>query len=414
MANPYVSNSPKYLDYIASTMTREEILADDRLCKLLNDPYIKDNMETALAFAEAEAGGYNEKVQFVKQFLCNGPELDVDTIIHYRNIILDDEEYSSIAATYFTDISVVDDFRINEFGKDTASTSDNCFLNPCNYLDTLSLNLGMMGDPANFRTIRNLFSLIVKKKKDEKDEEEAKKQGNQNNEGQNTESENSSEPKRKDVNDEAVNGNIRPNILRKILPGVAKGYSTLNTNILDSFKNFAEELANSNIPLDLIQVGDYDCIRNSEAISTMVKSNIFSLMGDCARVWNNLRSLNYYKQEQNTVKPAPASAEVSNKTITGTPKKKPINKSDASATLYNVKAVTGGGVSDQYGMVYPETNGYNTMFSSETATLSSNYGMAYQENTSYNTMFSSQSETLGGGVEISSDNAPTWNLDNKK
>lgn len=58
MPEPYISNSPKYLDYIASTMTREEILADDRLCKLLNDPYIKDNMETALAYAEAEAGRF--------------------------------------------------------------------------------------------------------------------------------------------------------------------------------------------------------------------------------------------------------------------------------------------------------------------------------------------------------------------
>lgn len=353
MPQSYVSSSPKYLDYIASSMTREEILADDRLCKLLNDPYIKDNMETALAFAEAEAGGYNEKVQFVKQFMCNGPELDTDTIIHYRNIILSDDEYSTIAADYFNDITSIDDFRINEFDKDTAATSDgNCFLNPCNYLNNLSLNLGAMAEAANFRTVKNIFSLIVKQKKDEKDEEEAKKEEkkkkdedkdkNKPNTQQtnNNTAENSSEPKRSDVDTSAVNGSIRYPILLRLPPGIRKGYGSLMSNIASAYEDFATVLAASNIPLDLMQVGDYNAIRNAESVSMMIRANIFSKMGDCARVWRDLRNLNYYKPEQNTVQPAPESAIVANKTVTGTPKKKPINKTDNRALAKNVKVET--------------------------------------------------------------------------
>lgn len=385
MPQSYVSSSPKYLDYIASSMTREEILADDRLCKLLNDPYIKDNMETALAFAEAEAGGYNEKVQFVKQFMCNGPELDTDTIIHYRNIILSDDEYSTIAADYFNDITSIDDFRVNEFDKDTAETSDgNCFLNPCNYLNNLSLNLGAMAEAANFRTVKNIFSLIVKQKKDEKDEEEAKKEEKKKNDedeslvseearnynpkqvpsleeftkmrqagkvwtddgwkdessSKDGEKENPSEPKRSDVDTSAVNGSIRYPILLRLPPGIRKGYGSLMSNIASAYEDFATVLAASNIPLDLMQVGDYNAIRNAESVSMMIRANIFSKMGDCARVWRDLRNLNYYKPEQNTVQPAPESAAVANKTVTGTPKKKPVNKTDNRALAKNVKVET--------------------------------------------------------------------------
>lgn len=347
MPQSYVSSSPKYLDYIASSMTREEILADDRLCKLLNDPYIKDNMETALAFAEAEAGGYNEKVQFVKQFMCNGPELDTDTIIHYRNIILSDDEYSTIAADYFNDITSIDDFRVNEFDKDTAATSDgNCFLNPCNYLNNLSLNLGAMAEAANFRTVKNIFSLIVKQKKDKKDEEEAKdkdntqKPNNNSQQTNNNTAENPSEPKRSEVDTSAVNGSIRYPILLRLPPGIRKGYGSLMSNIASAYEDFASVLATSNIPLDLMQVGDYNAIRNAESVSMMIRANIFSKMGDCARVWRDLRNLNYYKPEQNTVQPAPESAAVANKTVTGTPKKKPVNKTDNRALAKNVKVET--------------------------------------------------------------------------
>lgn len=319
MPKPYVSNSPKYLDYIASTMTREEILADENLCKLLNNPYIKDNMETALAWAEAEVGGFEEKFQFVKQFLCNGPELDTDTIIHYRDIILNDEDYSFIANTYFSNIEVVDDYRVNEFNKETASTSGNCLLNPCNYLDDLSLNLGVMGDPRNFRTIENLFALKMQVAQDKKENNE----------------ENDKNP-RSQVDSDTPQGAIRPNITGRLPQAVQRGYAAMNAATAQSYSNFAEEIANSNIPIGMVSVGDCNAIRNCEAISSMVKMNIFQNLGDCARLWSDLRNLNYYNPEQNTVQPV--KTEVANKTVEGTPIKKPAGSNDYKAANPKAKA----------------------------------------------------------------------------
>lgn len=347
---PYVSNSPKYLDYIASSMTREEILADENLCHLLNNPYIKDNMETALAWAEAEVGGFEEKFQFIKQFLCNGPELDVDTIMHYRDIILRDEDYSFIAKTYFNDIDVVDDYRINEFGKDTAKTNGNCLLNPCDYLGEMSLNIGMLGDSRNFRTIKNLFGLKAKKAKDEKEAErsaEAEKKENKDkkdSEKKDTEKKgtekkdtekkddkkkDSEKPStdRKDVNDEIPTGGIRANILTKLPPGIQKGYASMQGNIHHSFSDFIEEVARSGNLIDTVQTGDGNAIRNAEAISTMVKAGIFSRLGDCARIWNELRSINYYDPSQNAQEPV--AEEVDGKTVEGKPSNKPNRRTDA-------------------------------------------------------------------------------------
>lgn len=318
MPKPYVSNSPKYLDYIASTMTREEILADDNLCQLLNNPYIKDNMETALAWAEAEVGGFDEKFQFVKQFLCNAPELDTDTIMHYREIILDDADYSMIANAYFSNIEVVDNYRINEFGKETASTTGNCLLNPCNYLDDLSLKLGISGDPRNFRTIENLFALCLQKKKDEKEKNKPNKKNPIS-----------------EVDHEATQGSIRVNETTNLPPKIKRSYGTLCTAISNAFNELADDIANSNIPLQVMSLGDPFAIRNCEAISTMVKSSIFSSLGDCARLWSDLRNLNYFDVEQNTVQPI--ETEVGGKTVEGKQSAKPKRRTDLNAA--NPKAV---------------------------------------------------------------------------
>ena len=66
MSYIYTSNSPEYLAYIASVYTRDEIKNNPRLCVLLENPYIKDNMELALSHREAELGGIDEKRNFIE------------------------------------------------------------------------------------------------------------------------------------------------------------------------------------------------------------------------------------------------------------------------------------------------------------------------------------------------------------
>lgn len=41
-------------------------------------------MEVALAWNNAKFGDYQAKYDFVECYLCNGPELDADTLLHYR------------------------------------------------------------------------------------------------------------------------------------------------------------------------------------------------------------------------------------------------------------------------------------------------------------------------------------------
>lgn len=96
-------------------------------------------MELALAFNNAENGGYEDKREFIQYLLANGPELDAGTIMYYRNIILNDPEYDFIANTEFNDISVIDDARENVYGKKI--NKDNCFKNPCNYLGPFSVTM---------------------------------------------------------------------------------------------------------------------------------------------------------------------------------------------------------------------------------------------------------------------------------
>lgn len=139
-------------------MSRAEIEAHPQLCQWLNNPYVKDNMELAIKFAEAEQGTFQQKKDFVEYYMCNGPELEADTLLYYREKILIDPVYKSIGYTYYSDIDNVAEIRYEKYGKDNLTTSKNrhgnnydwfnCFKNPCNYLGPFSARQGHIGDIA--------------------------------------------------------------------------------------------------------------------------------------------------------------------------------------------------------------------------------------------------------------------------
>lgn len=138
----YKTNSPDYLDYLASMMTREEILADPDKCFLLENEYIKDNMEIALRWDAAKNGSYAQKYEFVEYLMCNGTELDADTILHYRKKCDTDPVYKQIAYGYLNDGETIKQIRKEKYGKE----SDDCFSNPCFYLGRFSAVMGSIGD----------------------------------------------------------------------------------------------------------------------------------------------------------------------------------------------------------------------------------------------------------------------------
>ena len=155
---PYKTNSPDYLDYIASAMTREEILASPKFCGLLENELIRDNMEVALRWRDAQFGDYKAKYDFVEYYLCNGPELDADTLLHYRGRAQTDPTIMEIAYSHFSDPQVLSEIREKKYGKERANDWTDCFKNPCFYLGDFSPSMGSMGDDSLYSTYLKNFA----------------------------------------------------------------------------------------------------------------------------------------------------------------------------------------------------------------------------------------------------------------
>jgi hypothetical protein len=126
---------------------------------LLENEYIKDNMEIAIRYQEAKYGDYQAKYDFIEYFMANGPELDADTIMHYRGKCYNDPVMMEIAYSYFkgADISKI---REEKYGKET----DDCFKNPCFYLDKISPQMGRIGDKENTYGMFSFLSNFIKAK----------------------------------------------------------------------------------------------------------------------------------------------------------------------------------------------------------------------------------------------------------
>lgn len=302
----YSSNTPEFLEYIAACKTRDEIYNDPTLCRLLEDPLIKDNMELALLARQADYGTTQDKIEFIGFFLANGPELDTDTIMYYRKKILMSYTYLDIARREFSDMEEVDKLRKEKYkkgleddgedSKNKDSKSDNCFNNPCNYVQEISATLGLLGDAENFKTATNLFA---RKSKENKDEKDGKK-------------------KNTEIND-SVWGSIRKHTVSRLIPAFEDGYRLLMKVMNNQVINLTEKNKKKNLEKEVTSVGDSRAEEVSEAASGAVKMNIFAAKGDCARVWEQMRRLRIYEATQNTKKPMVNPGIPSHRTMEGTP-----------------------------------------------------------------------------------------------
>lgn len=272
MSYIYRTNSPEFLDYLASVKTRDEIEADPNLCFLLEDPLLKDNMNCALLYRKAQYGTYDDKKEFIGYYLANGPELDTDTLMHYRTKIRLDDEYMRIYKIEFSDISIIDNLRVNYYGKPVSIYSDedslmNCWTNPCDYLGPFSESIGVIGDSNNFRTLRNLFS---------------------SSRGEGITS---------------VWGDLKETMRKKLLPRFNEVYQEMQTFLVREATEFAQRTKNAKLEKELKKYGDANAVEHAEQVSTSVKVTTFNNLGDCARIWENMRRLNVYDSSQNKKQP---------------------------------------------------------------------------------------------------------------
>lgn len=341
---PYKTNSPDYLDYVASAMNREQILADPELCVLLENPYIKDNMEVALAWRAAKFGDYQDKYNFVEYYLCNGPELDADTLLHYRAQAQADPVVMEIAYSYFTDTNVLSEIREKKYGKKKNGDWTDCFTNPCFYLGDFSGVMGSMGDSKNVDTY---FSVIAGKLKgtltqerlEEEKAEQDRKTGKKSPSsllgkavaagakvvenvasgiaGDEIISPNEDE---KNIDNTLSSSGVAPIsecYESKIRPSYDVGWRKLGKSIFESDVEFAKQLNAKTKWVKIAKFGDWFSRRCSIAVDLIDKANTTRMLGDCYRMWSQVRRLRIFGGD-NQYHPITSDQLVENKMPDGT------------------------------------------------------------------------------------------------
>lgn len=324
---PYKTNSADYLDYVAAVKTREEILADPDLCGLLENPYIKENMEVALAWRAAKFGDYQDKYNFVEYFLCNGPELDADTILHYRAEAQADPDVMDIAYSYFTDPVVLSNIRETKYGKKKKGDWTDCFKNPCFYLGDFSGVMGSLGDSDNVSTYFNSIADAWKKYWDDNEEEMTAQR--QIRAGQpvtppvpkpsNNDTKNVIKPSDEELSNEP-NGEVGPtsvHVAGNITSEAEVGWGVLGRSIFTDDVAFFNGCKTKFNIMPYMKFGDWFGKSCSDAVDLVDKANTTRMLGDCYRLWSQVRRLRVFSSD-NQYHPITSDQLVSNRMPDGT------------------------------------------------------------------------------------------------
>lgn len=412
----YKTNSPDYLDYVASAMTREEILADPKFCVLLENPYIKDNMEVALAWRKAKFGDYQDKYEFVEYYLCNGPELDADTLLHYRALAKADPIVMEIANSYFKNPEVLSKIREEKYGKKKKGDWTDCFTNPCFYLGDFSAVMGSMGDVKNvetyFNTIAERFAAAWGADKKKKSREEVERKTGLKNGSATTSTSGSSGSKDGAITPQGDSQSISSENnstgqsagsdahAGKLRPSYFTGWAKLGKAIFENDAAFANDLLKVSTYFHVPKFGDWSAKAFTEAISLAEQANVVRMMGDCYRMWQQVRRLRVFGPD-NQYGPITSDQLVGGKNTDGTPLQPVTNPSptpeqstkgiDSQATeaaRREMKEKNGDTTAQ-------ETDPFMAAMASNTS--SSGTGVTYEEATGKNNGGSTIGDGLGGG-----------------
>ena len=458
----YKTNSPDYLDYVASAMTREEILADPKFCVLLENPYIKDNMEVALAWRKAKFGDYQDKYEFVEYYLCNGPELDADTLLHYRALAKADPVVMEIANSYFKNSEVLSEIREEKFGKKKKGDWTDCFTNPCFYLGDFSAVMGSMGDIKNvetyFNTIAERFAAAWGSDKKKKSREEVERKtglkngsatttstetsGKTDNNSSSGSSSNSGSGDSKNTKNTkntsstpAKDGAITPQgdsqsissesnstgqsagsdaHAGKLRPAYFTGWAKLGKAIFENDTAFANDLLKVSTYFHVPKFGDWSAKAFTEAISLAEQANVVRMMGDCYRMWQQVRRLRVFGPD-NQYGPITSDQLVGGKNTDGTPLNPVTNPSPTpeqstaaidskttEAARREIAAKNGGKTGETPAQESPkeETDPFMAAMASDTS--SSDTGVTYGQATGRHDGGSTVVAAVGGGHESGS------------
>lgn len=169
----FIYNFGQVEKLIAIATSRERIENDPNLCKLLENPYLKDDTELAIRYNEYKRGKPNAAKELVDYFYYHGPELDTGTLKDWRDIIIKDPTLHSIAKENEIRLDEItnEKFKTTDPNFDPASSSDysalkggflgnlfDCLSRPCSYTEPISELLGTCGDSNSKYNLKNIFS----------------------------------------------------------------------------------------------------------------------------------------------------------------------------------------------------------------------------------------------------------------
>lgn len=324
---PYKTNSPQYLDYIASCKTKQQILDDPRLCVLLNDPTIKENMELACAYNEAEWGDLQSKIEFVEYFFCNGPELDADTLIYYAKKIKLDDDYTAIANYYFNDMDKVDMIREQKYGK--KKNKDNCFSQPCNYLQRFGAGIGLMGDknnsqkPGNAAAEQMAYDAEIQKvRKAYADEGREWKEADKEKFDKEWKEKHKNVIAPKSDPEEKMSSwcRVKQHLYKWFVPSTFQAICSMSSYKDEQMQEHVNNIRDAHLSHYCRNSGDPYAISFQKRTELQIKANVKRSMGDCARLWEHARRLKMFSIAQNTATPIPPEAETREQAVGGAPK----------------------------------------------------------------------------------------------
>lgn len=153
----YKLNSIEKLLTVAKN--REYVQNNPELCKLLENPLIKDDTELAIHYNEYKLNYPDSAKKFVDYFYMHGPELDVGSLDEWRTIIQNDPELLEEANK--------NDCRIDEIWAEKQANKEknyswstladlyDCLSKPCQYTNMISPSIGTIGDNQPKYNLKN-------------------------------------------------------------------------------------------------------------------------------------------------------------------------------------------------------------------------------------------------------------------
>lgn len=127
---------------------RDYVKNNPELCKLLENPLIKDDTELAIRYNEYKLNYPNAGKEFVDYFYTHGPELDTGSLIEWRKKIQNDPELYAYASDNDTHIDTIWSNKQNDPSSGCSWTGDmfDCLSKPCQYLGLMSPSVGSLAD----------------------------------------------------------------------------------------------------------------------------------------------------------------------------------------------------------------------------------------------------------------------------